>query len=110
MKAQGLITDDYDLNFAIGNGFKTHLFSNSDLHKIVAKLYKDFLFKKLFSLRTYINLTKKINNLEDLKYMLGLATIPLAMIKNSLLGKKLSVISIRQGKKELNESISNNTV
>lgn len=103
MRREGLITEDYDLNFAIGNGFKTHLFSNADLHKIVAKLYKDFLIKKTFSLRTYINLAKKIRNLEDLRYMLGLSTIPIKMLKNAISGVKLSVISARQGKKELNE-------
>jgi magnesium-protoporphyrin IX monomethyl ester (oxidative) cyclase len=109
MEAQGLITEDYDLNFAMGNGFKTHLFSNSELHEIVAKLYKDFLIKKIFSLRTYINLIKKIKNMEDFRYMLGLASMPLEMLKNSLLGKKLSVISARQGSKELNESISSDS-
>jgi len=103
MQKEGLITEDYDLNFAIGNGFKTHLFSNKELHSIVAKLYKGFLIKKLFSIRTYINLYKKIHNFEDFRYMLGLSTIPLGMLKNALSGKKLSVISARQGKRELNE-------
>jgi len=103
MEKEGLIDEDYDLNFTIGNGFKTHLFTNKDLHNIVAKLYKDFLIKKLFSMNTYIHLFTKIDSLEDFKYMLGLSTIPLGMLKNAFLGKKLSVISARQGKKELNE-------
>ena len=105
MKKDGLIDDDYDLSFAIGNGYKTALFSNKDLHNIVAKLYKDFLIRKFFSLRTYINLIRKIRSIEDFRYMLGLSTIPLGMLKNALLGIKLSVISARQGKKELSEGI-----
>jgi magnesium-protoporphyrin IX monomethyl ester (oxidative) cyclase len=109
MKKEGLITDDYDLSFAIGNGFKTHLFTNKDLHNIVAKLYRNFLIRKILSPKTYLNLPRKIGNFEDFRYMLGLASIPLGMLKNAFLGRKLSVISIRQGKKELNESIGNNS-
>ncbi len=106
MKQEGLITDDYDLSFVIGNGFKTHLFSNKDLHNVVANLYKSFLIKKLLSWRTYTNLIKKIRNFEDFRYMLGLSTIPIGMLKNAFLGRKLSVISMRQGRKELNEEES----
>ncbi|MFH1507997.1 MAG: radical SAM protein, partial [Candidatus Omnitrophota bacterium] len=111
LKEQGLIDLDryidpksedwYKIGITYCNGFKTSLFSNQELQDILAKAYKDFLFYKLRSLSSYMNLVKKIKNWEDFRYMLGLASVPLNMILGMLLGNKLSNVSIRDKDKEL---------
>jgi magnesium-protoporphyrin IX monomethyl ester (oxidative) cyclase len=105
-KEQGLIDLDkyidpnscdwYKISITYSNGFKTSLFSNEDLQGILSMAYKKFLKYKLFSLRTYINVIRKIRSIEDLKYTFQLISIPIGMFLNMIYGKGLSNISIHR--------------
>ena len=111
LKEQGLInldpyidphSDDwYKISITYSNGFKTLNFSNEQLQRILAKIYKDFLFYKLFSMRSYLNLFRKVRNYEDLVYAAKLITIPANMIIKTILGRDLSNVSIRNRSKKL---------
>lgn len=105
LKEQGLINMDsyidphsdewYKISITYCNGFKTLNFSNEELQAILAKIYRNFLFYKLFSIQTYINIIRKIKNIEDFIYALKVMVIPASMIFKTVLGKRLSNVSIR---------------
>lgn len=46
----------------------------------IENLYKEFIVYKILSLRTYINLVKKVKSIEDLKYTWGLVWFALTKI------------------------------
>ena len=51
----------------------------------------------------YSNVLKKIRSLEDFKYTLNLAAVPIKMLVRMGLGKKLSNVSVRDTKKDLHQ-------
>ncbi len=114
LKQQGLIDLDqyidpfskewYKISITYSNGFKTVNFSNAQLQGIVSQAYNDFLFYKLRSPRTYVNVVKKIRSIEDFKYLLGLSAVPVSMLLRALTGGRLSNISVRDKNKELKKS------
>ncbi len=105
LKHQGLIDLDafldphsrewYKISIAYSNGFRTSLFSNSQLQQLLANAYKEFLIHKLLSPFTYLNLVRKVNSLEDFAYLANLATIPFQMLIRSIIGFKLSNNNLR---------------
>lgn len=104
-KEQGLIDLDryldprsqewYRISITYCNGFKNLQFSNTQLQEMLSEAYREFILHKLFSVRTYINLLRKIRSFEDLRYMMNLMVMPLRMLKGILLGKRLSNLSVR---------------
>ncbi|NQV00377.1 MAG: radical SAM protein, partial [Parcubacteria group bacterium] len=112
LKQQGLIdldayidpdSDDwYKLSLVYSNGFKTLTFSNKDLQDILSRMYKKFLVYKVFSLQTYINVLRKIKSIEDIIYLLHLITFPIGMLLKMIFGRRLSNVSIRDTRKNLN--------
>ena len=46
----------------------------------VSRFYKDFLEYKLNELSTFINLFKKIKNIEDFRFAIGLGKIAIRML------------------------------
>lgn len=113
LKDQGLIDLDsyidpsseewFRISIVYSDGFKTKFFSNSQLRELLNKAYRDFFIYKIFSFQTYINLVRKVRNFEDLKYMLGLATIPFMMLVKFIFGNKLSNTAIRGKFRELKD-------
>ncbi|OGX15656.1 MAG: hypothetical protein A2166_02685 [Omnitrophica WOR_2 bacterium RBG_13_41_10] len=91
----------FKISITYNNGFKTQFFSNSQLQQILSSYYREFIIYKIFSLKTYINLIKKIRSLEDLCYALSLSVIPIKMLLRIVTGKKLSNISLIKKNKEL---------
>ncbi len=110
LKEQGIIDLDrcldpesnewYKLGISYFNGLGNVNLTSQQLRDILSIAYKEFLFYKLFSFRTYVNLVRKVKNLEDFKYMIGLASMPISMIIRAILGQKITVHSIRRVEKE----------
>jgi len=91
----------YKISITYSNGFKTLNFSNKDLQGILSEAYKEFILHKLFSIRTYTNLLKKVKSWEDFIYMLKLSTHPLKIFFNMVLGTKLSNVTTQTQAREL---------
>ena len=111
MKDQGIIDLDdyihpdskewYKLSITYCNGVSSNKYSNEELHNILSSIYKQFIIHKLFSIRTYLNIVKKLRSVEDIKYLLRLTHYPLKMIQNMFFQRKLSNISLYTRGREL---------
>ncbi|MFC1521135.1 B12-binding domain-containing radical SAM protein [Elusimicrobiota bacterium] len=111
VKKQGLIDLDryidpfseewYKISITYGNGFKTLNFSNEQLQDILSGIYREFLMHKVFSMRTYVNLLKKIRSFEDFLYIFKLCVYPLKALAHMMIGNKLSNVTVQTRSKEL---------
>ncbi|MBU1122656.1 MAG: radical SAM protein [Candidatus Omnitrophica bacterium] len=111
LKQQGLIdldkyvdvysADWHKISLMYNHGFKTLAFSNEDLQNMLSQIYKAYLFYKIFSLRTYINLLRKIKSFEDFVYMAKLLSLPAKMVTKMVFGDKLSNTTMQGRVKKL---------
>lgn len=111
LKQQGLIDLDpyldphsehwYRVGLTYINGFRNANLTNSELQELLSSAYKQFLLHKVFSLRTYFNAVRKIRSVEDFKYLLHLLHPAFNMLRQIVLGLRLSSGSIRRKQGEL---------
>ncbi len=52
----------------------------TDYSLTISDAYNSFIWSKIFSLNTYINLIKKVKSWEDFRYLLGLLKVPMRML------------------------------
>jgi len=87
-RKEALLPEDDSQAYSELAACDTKFLKGEELYELQRKAYKSFLTRRLFSFLNPLRLKRKIRSVEDLRYVLGLATIVPGMLLNMIKTKR----------------------